>query len=400
MHDITLITTLAGALGVALVLGALTRALKLSTLVGYLIAGVLVGPHTPGFVADPKLAAQLAEVGVVLLMFGVGLHFHPEELLRVWRIAVPGAIAQSAVAVAAGWALMRAFGWSNGAGLVIGMGLAVASTVVLMRMLDERGRLREPDGHVAVGWLIVEDILTVVALVLMPALAAETATPLDAVIAAGEALAKVAAFAALAWLIGTRFISPLTARVASTESTELFTLTIFVVALGVAAIAATLFHVSVALGAFLAGLVVGQGRAGRRAEQEILPFRDVFAALFFVSVGMLFDPSLLLREPRILVAALAIVLLVKPAVAWLVVRVLRGRPQTGRTVAVGLAQIGEFSFILASLAMSLGVLPNDGLDVLVAVALVSIAVNPLLFRLVKAPRDAPVFDGGAAQSRK
>jgi len=380
MHDLSVIVTLAGALAVALALGWLTQRLGLSTLVGYLLAGVVVGPYTPGFVADTQLASQMAEIGVILLMFGVGMHFHPEELLRVWRIAVPGAIAQSAVAALAGWASARAFGWSHGAGIVFGMALAVASTVVLVRMLVERDRLSTRDGHVAVGWLIVEDLFTVVALVELPALAAEEAGSTAMIAGLSVAMGKAVLFAALIWALGTRLVAPFMERIAKTRSTELFTLTVFVVALGVATLAAEVFHVSVALGAFFAGLVVGQSRFGPQATSDMAPFRDVFSALFFVSIGMLFNPGFMISEPLEVLTALAIVLVVKPLVALAIVIILRDPPRTALTVAVGLAQIGEFSFILAALGKSLGVLPPEGMDILVAVAIVSIAVNPLLFR--------------------
>jgi CPA2 family monovalent cation:H+ antiporter-2 len=380
MHDLTIIITLAGALAAALVLGWITQRLGLSTLLGYMLAGIAVGPHTPGFVADGKLAAQMAEIGVILLMFGVGMHFHPQELLRVWRIAVPGAVAQSAVAALAGWASARAFGWSHSAGIVFGMALAVASTVVLMKMLVERDRLGSRDGHVAVGWLIVEDIFTIVALVVLPALAAGQADAASMGGALGVALAKAAVFAAAVWLLGTRLLAPAMERIARTRSTELFTLTVFVIALGVAILAAKVFEVSVALGAFFGGLVVGQSRFGPQAAADMLPFRDVFSALFFVSVGMLFNPGFVLTEPLMVLAALAIVLVAKPLTAIAIVALLRDTPRTALTVAVGLAQIGEFSFILAALGQSLGILPAAGMDVLVVTAIASIAVNPLLFR--------------------
>jgi monovalent cation:H+ antiporter-2, CPA2 family len=389
MHDLSVIIMLTGALAAALVFGAITQRLGLSTLVGYMIAGVVVGPYTPGFVADTRLAAQMAEIGVILLMFGVGLHFHPQELLRVWRIAVPGAIAQSAVAGAAGWALARAFGWSHAAGIVLGMSLAVASTVVLMRMLVEGDRLSSREGHVAVGWLIVEDLFTVAALVMLPALAAGELN----VVALGGALGMAALFALLAWAVGTRVVAPLMERIARMRSTELFTLTVFVVALGIAILAAEIFHVSVALGAFFAGLVVGQSRIGPQAAADMVPFRDVFSALFFVSVGMLFNPALLLSQPALVLGALAIVLVVKPLVALAIVFVLRGGRRTALTVAVGLAQIGEFSFILGALGQSLGVLPSEGMDALVIAAIASIAVNPLLFKLLdRFQRQDPVVE--------
>jgi CPA2 family monovalent cation:H+ antiporter-2 len=378
MHDLSVIITLAGGLAAALVFGAITQRLGLSTLVGYMLAGVVVGPYTPGFVADARLASQMAEIGVILLMFGVGMHFHPSELLRVWRIAVPGAIAQSAVAGVAGWALARAFGWSHIAGIVFGMALAVASTVVLIRMLVERDRLASHEGHVAVGWLIVEDIFTVAALVLLPALAAGTVS----VVALGEAIGKAALFAVLAWGAGTRLVAPLMERIARMRSSELFTLTVFVLALGIAILAAEVFHVSVALGAFFAGLVVGQSRFGAQAAADMAPFRDVFSALFFVSIGMLFNPALIFSQPVLVLGAIGIVLIVKPLIALAIVVLLRDTKRTGLTVAVGLSQIGEFSFILAALGQSLGVLPAQGMDALVIAAIASIALNPLLFRML------------------
>jgi CPA2 family monovalent cation:H+ antiporter-2 len=379
MHDLSVIITLAGALGVALLFGAITHRLKLSTLVGYMLAGVVVGPYTPGFVADARLASQMAEIGVILLMFGVGMHFHPQELLRVWRVAVPGAVAQSAVAAAGGWALARAFGWSHAAGLVLGMALAVASTVVLTRMLVERDRLSTHQGHVAVGWLIVEDLFTVGALVLLPALAGGQESIAAAIL---EAFGLAALFALLVWSVGTRVVGPLMVRIARVPSRELFTMTVFVVALGIAILAAEVFHVSVALGAFFAGLVVGQSRIGPQAAADMAPFRDVFSALFFVSVGMLFNPALLGSQPLLVAAALGIVLVVKPLIALGVVLVLRDSWRTALTVGIGLAQIGEFSFILGALGQSLGVLPAEAMDVLVIAAIGSIALNPLLFRLL------------------
>jgi CPA2 family monovalent cation:H+ antiporter-2 len=400
MHDLSIIVTLAGALAVALAFGWATQRIGLSTLVGYLLAGVVVGPFTPGFVADRQLASQMAEIGVILLMFGVGMHFHPQELLRVWRIAVPGAIAQSAIAAAAGWAVGRAAGWSHAAGLVFGMALAVASTVVLVRMLVERDRLGTREGHVAVGWLIVEDLFTVLGLVVLPVVAAGSADAAALAREAGGAIGKVALFALLVWALGTRVVAPVMERIARTRSTELFTLMIFVIALGIALLASELFSVSVALGAFFAGLVVGQSRFGAQAAADMAPFRDVFSALFFVSVGMLFDPALLGSQPLLLTASLAIVLVLKPLTALVVVMVLRDTPRAALTVAVGLAQIGEFSFILGALGQSLGVLPREAMDALVFAAIASIAVNPLLFSAVKrieAAWTAGAADGAAAR---
>ncbi|MFO1395632.1 MAG: cation:proton antiporter [Burkholderiales bacterium] len=384
MHDLAVISTLAGGLAAALVFGWLTQRIGLSTLVGYMLAGILVGPHTPGFVADPKLASQMAEIGVILLMFGVGMHFHPQELLRVWRVAVPGAVAQSAVATLAGWAFARFLGWSNAAGVVFGMALAVASTVVLMRMLVDQDRLSTRAGHVAVGWLIVEDLFTVVALVVLPVLATDADDLASFGVPLALALGKAAVFAALVWVVGGRVVGRVLERLARTRSEELLTLAVFVVALGVAIIAAEGFHVSVALGAFFAGLVVGQSRFGPQASGYMTPFRDVFSALFFVSVGMLFDPRFVLAHPLLVLCALGIVLVVKPLVALAIVLTMRGERGTAPTVAVGLAQIGEFSFILAALGQGLGVLPSEGLDALVVTAIFSIAVNPLLFRALRA----------------
>ena len=383
MHDLTLIVNLAGALAIALAFGWITQRLGLSTLVGYMVAGIAVGPYTPGFVADVKLAQQMAEIGVILLMFGVGLHFQPRDLLRVRRIALPGAVVQSLVAGAAGWAVARLFGWTTAAGLVFGMSLAVASTVVLTKMLVEQDRLGSHDGHVAVGWLIVEDLFTVVALVLLPALTVQgTDKPVWSEVAL--ALGKGGLFAVLVWAVGTRLLAPVMERIARLRSGELFTLTVFVVALGIALLAAQVFHMSVALGAFFAGLVVGQSRIGPQAAADMTPFRDVFSALFFVSIGMLFDPGLLTASPALLALALGIVLVLKPLAAILIVLVLRDTVRTALTVAVGLAQIGEFSFILAGLGVALGVLESQGRDILVAAAIVSIALNPLLFRWIPA----------------
>jgi CPA2 family monovalent cation:H+ antiporter-2 len=393
MHDLSIIVTLAGALAVALVAGWATQRVGLSTLVGYMLAGIAVGPYTPGFVADASLAAQMSEIGVILLMFGVGMHFHPEELLRVWRIAIPGAVAQSAVAGVVGWAGARAFGWSHGAGIVFGMALAVASTVVLIRMLVERDRLTGRDGHVAVGWLIVEDLFTVVALVVLPALVAQPASAADTAVDLGIALGKAAVFAALVWAIGTPLVGHLMERIARTRSAELFTLTVFTVALGVALLAAEVFQLSVALGAFFAGLVVGQSKFGAQAASDMVPFRDVFSALFFVSVGMLFNPQFVISQPLMVLMALGVVLVLKPLVALAIVVLLQDTLRTGLTVAVGLAQIGEFSFILGGLGMSLNILPPEGMDLLVAAAIISIAVNPLLFRAAEALERGFVPDG-------
>jgi CPA2 family monovalent cation:H+ antiporter-2 len=382
MHDLSLIFTLTGGLAAALVFGAITRRLGLSSLVGYFLAGIAVGPHTPGFVADARIASQMADIGVILLMFSVGMHFHPAELLRVWRVALPGAVVQSALTAVAGWGCGRLFGWNHGAAAVFGLALAVASTVVLTRMLIERDRLTTHEGHVAVGWLIVQDLLAIVALVLLPVLATDEADPMVAVAELVEAIGKVVAFAVLVWALGTRLFAPLMERIARMRATELFTLTVIVVALGVAVVAAEVFNVSLALGAFFGGLVVGESRFGHQAAADLAPFRDVFSALFFVSVGMLFDPALLHTNPRLLLLTLGVVLVVTPVAVLAIALALGETVRTSLTLAVGLAQIGEFSFILAVLGRSLGILPAEGMDTLVAAAIASIAANPVLFRLI------------------
>jgi monovalent cation:H+ antiporter-2, CPA2 family len=383
MHNLDLLLTLTGGLAAALVLGYLTHRLRLSPLVGYLLAGIAVGPNTPGFVADRHLAEQLAEVGVILLMFGVGLHFHLKELLAVRRIALPGAAVQSLVATALGAVAARAFGWDWAAGVVYGLAVSVASTVVLTRVLADHNDLHTPTGHIAVGWLVVEDLFTVALLVLLPALFADNQVGGGGLaLALGLAALKIGVLVVVTLWVGGRLIPWLLGRVAQTRSRELFTLTVLVVALGIAVGSATLFGVSMALGAFLAGMVVGRSDFSLRAAAEVLPMRDAFAVLFFVSVGMLFDPRSLLEAPGLVAATLGVVLLGKPLAALGIVLVLGYPVRVALAVAVALAQIGEFSFILAALARGLGVLPEAATNALVAVAIVSISVNPLLYRLV------------------
>ncbi len=386
MHDLSLVFTLTIGLTAALVLGYVAQRLRLSPILGYLLAGVFAGPFTPGPVADAHIAAQLAELGVVLLMFGVGLHFHPKDLLAVRGIAIPGAIAQSLAATVLGAAVAWLAGWSLVGGLVLGMAIAVASTVVLIRALEEAGILDTPAGSIAVGWLIVEDIFTVLVLVILPvlvsALATGSAGPGVFVGALGLALVKLALLAALVLGAGGRAIPWLLTQVARTRSRELFTLAVLALALAIATGSAVLFGASMALGAFLAGMVVGQTKLSEQAAADALPFRDAFAVLFFVSVGMLFDPGYLLERPLLVLGILAVILVAKPAVA-LGLTVLRGYSvRTGLVVAAGLGQIGEFSFILAQVAGGLGVLPTEGQSAIVAAALLSISVNPLLFRLI------------------
>jgi CPA2 family monovalent cation:H+ antiporter-2 len=384
MHNnLDLILTLTGGLAAALALGYVTHRLGLSPIVGYLLAGVAVGPNTPGFVANRELAEQLSEVGVVLLMFGVGLHFHLKELLAVRRVAVPGAVGQSLAATALGVVVAWAFGWGWAAGLVFGLAVSVASTVVLVRVLSDNNDLHTPAGHVAVGWLVVEDLFTVVVLVLLPALfGAGPAGPGRLPLALGLAALKIGALVALVFLVGGRLIPWLLGRVTVTGSRELFTLTILVVALGIAVGSALLFGVSMALGAFLAGMVVGRSEFSMRAASEALPLRDAFAVLFFVSVGMLFDPRDLMEAPGVAAATLGIVLLGKPLAALGIVLLLRHPLRVAGAVAVALAQIGEFSFILGALGKDLGLLTDRALNTLVVTAIVSISLNPLLYRLV------------------
>jgi CPA2 family monovalent cation:H+ antiporter-2 len=382
MHGYDLILTLTSGLGAALTLGYVTQRLGLSPIVGYLLAGMLVGPYTPGYVANATLAEELAEIGVILLMFGVGLQFHIEELLAVRHIAIPGAIAQSAVATALGAVLARAVGWEWSAGLIFGMALAVASTVVLVRVLSDNNDLHTQAGHIAVGWLVVEDLFTVVALVVLPALVAPaTDTPLWA--ALGLTALKVTALVAFTALVGARLIPRVLDHVAETRSRELFTLTVLVIALGIAVGSSLVFSVSMALGAFLAGMVVGRSDYSLRAASEALPMRDAFAVLFFVSVGMLLDPRSLMATPGLVVGALAIVLIGKPLVALLFVWAMRYPFRTALTVGVALAQIGEFSFILATMGRDLRILPTDASHVLVAVSIASIVLNPLAYRAIR-----------------
>ncbi len=383
MHDAHLILTLAGCLATALAFGYITQRLGLSPIVGYLLAGVAVGPHTPGFEANAQLAEQLAEVGVILLMFGVGLHFHLSELLAVRRIAIPGALGQSLVATALGAIAGWSFGWGWEAGIVFGLAVAVASTVVLLRILADNHNLHTPTGHIAVGWLVVEDVFTVVVLVLLPAVFGPRAGGLlQLPLAVGIALLKIGALVAFTLIGGSRLIPWLLRKVAATRSQELFTLTILVVALGIAVGATELFGVSMALGAFLAGMVVGQSDFSLRAAAEALPMRDAFAVLFFVSVGMLFDPRYLIASPGILAVTLAIIVLGKSLVALVIVLSLAYPLKVALSIAVALAQIGEFSFILAGVGKDLGVLNDAASQTLVAAAMCSITLNPILYRVV------------------
>jgi CPA2 family monovalent cation:H+ antiporter-2 len=381
VHGLDLIVTLTGGLVAALVGGYITQRLKLSPIVGYILAGLVVGPYTPGFVADRHVAEQLAEVGVILLMFGVGLQLHLEDLLAVKRVAIPGAIFQSLVATAIGAFVADRAGWGLSAGIVYGVALSVASTVVLVRVLSDNRQLHTPTGHIAVGWLVVEDLFTVLVLVLMPAIFAE-AGGRTVPVAIGLALIKVVALGGLTLVVGGRVLPWVLTAVARTQSRELFTLAVLAIALGIAVSSAQVFGVSMALGAFLAGLVVGRSEFGVRATSDALPMRDAFAVLFFVSVGMLLDPGTLLDDPQMLAATLAVVLIGKPLAAVAIVLLFRYPLKVALSVAVALAQIGEFSFIVASVATDYGVLTADATNTLVAAAIISITLNPLLFRSI------------------
>lgn len=394
-HEETLIATVALGLGLAFVLGLVAARLRLPPVVGYLLAGIAIGPHTPGWVADVHLAPQLADIGVMLLMFGVGTHFSLRDLMAVRGIALPGAVAQIVVATALGAAVAHWWGWPLGAGLLFGLALSVASTVVLLRALDERNALRSEDGRIAVGWLIVEDLVTVLALVLLPALAGALGgepppgialQPGNLWLTVGLTLAKVALFVALMLVVGVRVFPWILAGVARTNSRELFTLAAVALALGVAYVSAKLFGVSVALGAFFAGVVISGSDLSHRAAGYLQPLQDVFAALFFVAVGMLFEPLVLVQHPLEVLLVLAIIIVGKSVTALVIVLLLRRPLRTALTVAAALAQIGEFSFILAVMGVHMKVLSEDAESYIVAGALLSIAVNPLVFRLlVRAP---------------
>ena len=397
LHDIPLITTLSAGFGLALVLGFAAARLRLPPLLGYLLAGVLIGPATPGFVADVALAGQLAEIGVMLLMFGVGLHFSLGDLLAVRKVAVPGAIVQIGVATVMGAGVAWAWGWTPGAGLVLGLSLSVASTVVLLRALESRGELASGNGRLAVGWLVVEDLVMVLVLVLLPALSgvlagtdASGAIPVETAssvwITVGITLAKVSAFIVLMLVVGRRVLPKMLWWVARTGSQELFTLSVVAIAVGVAFGAAKLFDVSFALGAFFAGMMMRESEFSHRAADESLPLRDAFAVLFFVSVGMLFDPAVVWEQPLKLLAVVVVVMVGKTLAAAALVLVFRYPLNTALTVAVSLAQIGEFSFILAGLGVGLGLMPTEGQSLVLAVALLSIAANAALFSAVEPMR--------------
>jgi len=386
VENLPLLTTLAFGFAAAWVLGLITHRLGLSPIVGYLLAGVAIGPHTPGFMGDIGIAQQLAEIGVILLMFGVGLHFQLKDLWAVRGVAIPGAIGQSLVATIVTIGILHLMGWPLRSGLILGMAMAVASTVVLLRVLLDRNMLGTVHGHVAVGWLIVEDIMTVLLLVMVPLFAMDesgspTAAAADSALAtAGWAVLKLVALVAIVLLAGSRIVPWILAQVAKLRSPELFTLTVLVLSITIAVGSATIFGASVALGAFLAGIVVAQSPVSHHAAADALPMRDAFAVLFFVSVGMLFNPAFVVDQPMLVLIGVAVVLVAKPLAALVIVAICGYSVRTALTVAIGLAQIGEFSFILASVAKQHGLMPDDGMNMLVATAMISITVNPLLFR--------------------
>ena len=388
-HHTELIAILTVGFVLAYVLGLAAHRLRLSPLVGYLVAGVIAGPFTPGFVGDQALAPQLAEIGVILLMFGVGLHFSIRDLMAVKHIAIPGAVVQITVATLLGWGLAALMGWPTLHGIVFGFSLATASTVVLLRAMEQRRLLDTTRGRIAVGWLIVEDLACVIALVLMPAVAsvfgdaAGEPVPASAVVVEiGKTLVQVALFVAVMLVVGRRVIPWMLERTAGTGSRELFTLAVLSIALGIALGSAELFGVSFALGAFFAGMLLNESELSHKAAQDSLPMRDAFAVLFFVSVGMLFDPAILVREPLLVLATTLIIMFGKSAAAYLIVRAFGHPKSTALTISASLAQIGEFAFIIAALGVSLGILPEEGQDLVLAGALISIMLNPVSFAVV------------------
>ncbi|HEY4530601.1 MAG TPA: YbaL family putative K(+) efflux transporter [Luteimonas sp.] len=385
-HHTELIAILTVGFVLAYVLGLAAHRLRLSPLVGYLVAGIIAGPFTPGFVGDQALAPQLAEIGVILLMFGVGLHFSIRDLMAVKHIAIPGAVVQISVATLLGWGLSTLMGWPTLHGIVFGFSLATASTVVLLRAMEQRRLLETTRGRIAVGWLIVEDLACVIALVLMPAVASVFGdadgghVPASAVaVEIGKTLVQVAAFVAVMLVVGRRVIPWMLERTAGTGSRELFTLAVLSIALGIALGSAELFGVSFALGAFFAGMLLNESELSHKAAQDSLPMRDAFAVLFFVSVGMLFDPAILVREPLLVLATTFIIMFGKSAAAYLIVRGFGHPRSTALTISASLAQIGEFAFIIAALGVSLGILPEEGQDLVLAGALISIMLNPVSF---------------------
>jgi monovalent cation:H+ antiporter-2, CPA2 family len=401
MVESGLVLTLTASLAAAWALGFVTQRLGLSPIIGYLLAGLIVGPYTPGFVANRELANEFAEVGIILLMFGVGLHFHVTDLLAVRSIAITGALGQSAIATLLGVVTGRTFGWSWEASVLFGLALSVASTVMLSRVLADNADLQTPVGRIAIGWLVVEDIFTIVALVLLPAVfSGPVREPLALIAVVALTLAKLVGLAVFAFVVGGRLIPRILNGVASTRSRELFTLTVLVLALGIAVGSSLAFGVSMALGAFLAGMIVGQSEFSFRAASDALPMRDAFAVLFFVSVGMLLDPKALMASPGFLLATLGIVVLAKPIAAFVIAALFGYGSQIAISVAIALAQIGEFSLILATVGDQLKILPAGASNLIVATAMISLALNAILYRwtrrldraLARSPRLWRIFN--------
>jgi K+:H+ antiporter len=401
MVESGLVLTLTASLAAAWALGFVTQRLGLSPIIGYLLAGLIVGPYTPGFVADRELANEFAEVGIILLMFGVGLHFHVKDLLAVRGIAIPGALGQSAIATLLGAVAGRTFGWSWEASVLFGLALSVASTVMLTRVLADNSDLQTPVGRIAIGWLVVEDIFTIVVLVLLPAVFSQPVRePVSLIAVVALTLAKLVVLAVFAFVVGGRLIPRILNGVASTHSRELFTLTVLVLALGIAVGSSLAFGVSMALGAFLAGMIVGQSEFSFRAASDALPMRDAFAVLFFVSVGMLLDPKALMASPGLLLATLGIVVLAKPIAAFVIAALFGYGSKIAISVAIALAQIGEFSLILATVGDQLKILPAGASNLIIATAMISLALNPILYRwtrrldraLARSPRVWRIFN--------
>lgn len=388
-HDLPLVSTIAVGFSAAFVCGFIASKVRLSPIVGYLIAGVLIGPFTPGFVADVKIAEQLSELGILLLMFGVGLHFSLKDLIEVRRIALPGAIAQITMATSLGWVCSYLWGWPLTSGLVFGLALSVASTVVLLRALEEHNLLQTTNGNIAIGWLLVEDIVMVLALVLIPALAPDMPTGdlTQVLFDVGLAIGKVIAFVVFMVVVGRRVLPWLLAMVARLQSRELFTVAVFAVAMGVAFAAASLFGVSLALGAFFAGMMIRESDLSHEAAAKALPLQDAFAVLFFVSVGMLFNPYVLIDHPLEVLAVVAIIMIGKSVAGSMIVLLFRYPLKTALLVSAGLAQIGEFSFILANIGVINGILSSDARDFILAGALISISLNPSFFYLSRISLD-------------
>lgn len=382
-HELPLVSTIAVGFTAAFICGLIASKLRLSPIVGYLIAGILIGPYTPGVMADAKIAEELSELGILLLMFGVGLHFSVRDLLSVWRIALPGAIVQIAVATLLGWAVASFWGWPLASGLMLGLALSVASTVVLLRALEEHSMLQTNNGNIAIGWLIVEDIVMVLALVMIPALTQLDDSGSIGLMARDMAIAigKVIVFVVFMVVVGRRFLPWLLMTVARVRSRELFTLAVFAVAMGVAFGAAVLFGISFALGAFFAGMMIRESDLSHEAAEKALPLQDAFAVLFFVAVGMLFNPDTLMLQPLKVLAVVAIIMVGKAIASTAIVLLFRYPLKTALVVSAGLAQIGEFSFILASLGVAQGLLSEEARDLILAGALISISLNPACFHV-------------------